>query len=159
MILNDFPETAKVWLYQSDRAFTTAEKNTIAKQLQDFINEWAAHGTKLKAQGELVGIKLFQAFHRDHGEGETRNILLIPKSAHGTNPATATMAGCKHRIHVVDTMPDAVASTYTPSSVRVNRAAPAMSRNSSPSCKCNVGSVNACSRREPGSSRNNCDTL
>jgi hypothetical protein len=55
MILNDFPETAKVWLYQSDRAFTTAEKNTIANQLQDFINEWAAHGTKLKAQGELVG--------------------------------------------------------------------------------------------------------
>ncbi|MFM2040704.1 MAG: hypothetical protein RLZZ493_1293 [Bacteroidota bacterium] len=55
MIFNDFPETAKVWLYQSDRAFTTAEKNTIANQLQDFINEWAAHGTKLKAQGELVG--------------------------------------------------------------------------------------------------------
>ena len=45
------------------------------------------------AQGELVGIKLFQAYHRDHGEGDTRNILLIPKSAHGTNPATATMAG------------------------------------------------------------------
>jgi glycine dehydrogenase len=45
------------------------------------------------AQGELVGIKLFQAYHRDRGEGETRNILLIPKSAHGTNPATATMAG------------------------------------------------------------------
>jgi hypothetical protein len=55
MILNDFPETAKVWLYQSDRAFTTAEKITIEKQLSDFINEWAAHGTKLKAQGELVG--------------------------------------------------------------------------------------------------------
>lgn len=45
------------------------------------------------AQGELVGLKLFQAYHRDHGEGHTRNILLIPRSAHGTNPATATMAG------------------------------------------------------------------
>ncbi len=45
------------------------------------------------AQGELVGLKLFQAYHRDQGEGETRNIILIPKSAHGTNPATATMAG------------------------------------------------------------------
>jgi hypothetical protein len=55
MILNDFPETAKVWLYQSDRAFTTAEKITIEKQLTDFINEWAAHGTKLKAKSELVG--------------------------------------------------------------------------------------------------------
>lgn len=45
------------------------------------------------AQGELVGLKLFQAYHRDRGEGHTRNILLIPRSAHGTNPATATMAG------------------------------------------------------------------
>ncbi len=45
------------------------------------------------AQGELVGLKLFQAYHRDNGNGETKNIILIPKSAHGTNPATATMAG------------------------------------------------------------------
>ncbi len=45
------------------------------------------------AQGELVGLKLFQAYHRDRGEAETRNIVLIPRSAHGTNPATATMAG------------------------------------------------------------------
>jgi glycine dehydrogenase len=45
------------------------------------------------AQGELVGLKMFQAYHRDNGEAETRNIVLIPRSAHGTNPATATMAG------------------------------------------------------------------
>lgn len=45
------------------------------------------------AQGELVGLKLFQAYHRNNGEADTRNILLIPRSAHGTNPATATMAG------------------------------------------------------------------
>lgn len=45
------------------------------------------------AQGELVGLKMFQAYHHDKGEGETRNVILIPKSAHGTNPATATMAG------------------------------------------------------------------
>lgn len=43
------------------------------------------------AQGELVGIKLFQAYHKDRGE--TRDIILIPRSAHGTNFATATMAG------------------------------------------------------------------
>jgi glycine dehydrogenase len=43
------------------------------------------------AQGELVGLKLFQAYHR--AKGENRDILLIPRSAHGTNPATATMAG------------------------------------------------------------------
>ncbi len=43
------------------------------------------------AQGELVGLKLFQAYHRDRKED--RDIVLIPRSAHGTNPATATMAG------------------------------------------------------------------
>ncbi|MGB0742894.1 MAG: aminomethyl-transferring glycine dehydrogenase subunit GcvPB [Opitutales bacterium] len=43
------------------------------------------------AQGELVGLKLFQAYHRD--QGEVRDVILIPKSAHGTNFATATMAG------------------------------------------------------------------
>ena len=42
------------------------------------------------AQGELVGIKMFQAYHR--ANNENRDIILIPKSAHGTNPATATMA-------------------------------------------------------------------
>ena len=43
------------------------------------------------AQGELVGLKLFQAYHRDRGE--SRYVILIPRSAHGTNFATATMAG------------------------------------------------------------------
>jgi glycine dehydrogenase len=44
------------------------------------------------AQGELVGIKLFQAYHRKNGESH-RNVVFIPKSAHGTNFATAAMAG------------------------------------------------------------------
>jgi glycine dehydrogenase len=43
------------------------------------------------AQGELVGLKLFQAYHRDRGEN--RDVILIPSSAHGTNFASATMAG------------------------------------------------------------------
>jgi glycine dehydrogenase len=45
------------------------------------------------AQGEFVGLKMFQAYHEQNGEGESRNIILIPRSAHGTNPATATQAG------------------------------------------------------------------
>jgi len=45
------------------------------------------------AQGELVGLKLFQAYHQSKGNAEKKNIILIPRSAHGTNPATATMAG------------------------------------------------------------------
>lgn len=43
------------------------------------------------AQGELVGLKLFQAYHRDRHQ--SRDVVLIPSSAHGTNFATASMAG------------------------------------------------------------------
>ena len=45
------------------------------------------------AQGELVSIKMFQAFHADRGQSAQRDVILIPRSAHGTNPATAAMAG------------------------------------------------------------------
>ena len=48
------------------------------------------------AQGELVGLKLFQAYHRHHGQAH-RDILLIPSTAHGTNFATATTAGYVNR--------------------------------------------------------------
>ena len=50
------------------------------------------------AQGELVGIKMFQAYHRKKGEGDLRDVVLIPKSAHGTNPATASMAGFETKV-------------------------------------------------------------
>lgn len=46
------------------------------------------------AQGEFLGIKMIAAYHRDRGDRE-RTELLIPDNAHGTNPATATMAGFK----------------------------------------------------------------
>ncbi|MBF0359422.1 MAG: aminomethyl-transferring glycine dehydrogenase subunit GcvPB [Oligoflexia bacterium] len=45
------------------------------------------------AQGELAGIKMIQAYHKDRGEKDKRNIILILHSAHGTNPATASYAG------------------------------------------------------------------
>lgn len=44
------------------------------------------------AQGEFVGIKMIAAYHQSRGD-ENRNELLIPDNAHGTNPATAAMAG------------------------------------------------------------------
>jgi glycine dehydrogenase len=46
------------------------------------------------AQGELAGLLVIMAYHRSRGEGH-RNICLIPSSAHGTNPASAVMAGLK----------------------------------------------------------------
>jgi glycine dehydrogenase subunit 2 len=44
------------------------------------------------AQGELAGALMIRAYHISRGEGE-RKRMLIPDSAHGTNPATCTMAG------------------------------------------------------------------
>ena len=46
------------------------------------------------AQGELAGLLVIRAWHQDRGEGH-RNVVLIPASAHGTNPASAVMAGYK----------------------------------------------------------------
>lgn len=46
------------------------------------------------AQGELTGILVFRAYHLDRGDTE-RTEILVPDSAHGTNPATAAMVGFK----------------------------------------------------------------
>jgi glycine dehydrogenase len=46
------------------------------------------------AQGEYAGLLVIRAYHEDRGEHH-RNICLIPASAHGTNPASAVMAGMK----------------------------------------------------------------
>ena len=46
------------------------------------------------AQGEYTGLMVIRAYHLDNGE-MNRNIALIPSSAHGTNPASAIMAGMK----------------------------------------------------------------
>ena len=45
------------------------------------------------AQGEMTGVLLMKAFHDANGEGTKRRRILFPDSAHGTNPATAAMAG------------------------------------------------------------------
>jgi glycine dehydrogenase subunit 2 len=44
------------------------------------------------AQGELAGILMIRAYHLDRADSK-RTKILVPKSAHGTNPATSTMAG------------------------------------------------------------------
>lgn len=46
------------------------------------------------AQGEFTGLMVIRAYHESRGESH-RNICLIPASAHGTNPASAVMAGMK----------------------------------------------------------------
>jgi glycine dehydrogenase subunit 2 len=46
------------------------------------------------AHGELTGLLLFKAYHKSHGDAG-RTTIIVPDSAHGTNPASAVMAGFK----------------------------------------------------------------
>lgn len=46
------------------------------------------------AQGEYAGLMTIREYHKSRGEGH-RNVAIIPSSAHGTNPASAVMAGMK----------------------------------------------------------------
>ncbi len=71
------------------------------QQLFEELEAWLASctgfaGVSLQpnsgSQGEYAGLLIIRAWHRSRGEGH-RNVCLIPTSAHGTNPASAVMAG------------------------------------------------------------------
>jgi glycine dehydrogenase len=71
----------------------------VLKRLEDQLTEITGFsGTSLQpnsgAQGEYAGLMIIRAYHESRGESH-RNICLIPSSAHGTNPASAVMAGMK----------------------------------------------------------------
>jgi glycine dehydrogenase subunit 2 len=72
-----------------------------ALALIDSMQRWLSEiggfaGTSLQpaagAHGELTGLLMIRAYHADRGD-QRRNQILIPDSAHGTNPASTTMAG------------------------------------------------------------------
>ena len=71
----------------------------ICEQLEDWLAEITGFaGISLQpnagSQGEFAGLLAIREYHASRGEGH-RNICLIPTSAHGTNPASAVMAGFK----------------------------------------------------------------
>ncbi|MGE0862699.1 MAG: aminomethyl-transferring glycine dehydrogenase [Vicinamibacterales bacterium] len=53
------------------------------------------------AQGEFAGLAVMRAYHQSRGDG-ARDVILIPSSAHGTNPASAVMAGFKVVVTATD---------------------------------------------------------
>jgi len=74
------------------------------RQLFDELEAWLGEITGFDAislqpnagsQGEYAGLLAIRRYHQSRGEGESRGICLIPSSAHGTNPASAVMAGMK----------------------------------------------------------------
>lgn len=49
----ELPDDARVWIYQSNRPFTKDELDELKVRLADFLEEWTAHGTSLKASYQL----------------------------------------------------------------------------------------------------------
>ena len=83
--------------------FAPAEDAAGYRKLVDDLEGWLAEVTgydrvsiqpNAGSQGELAGLLAIRGFHRANGDTE-RNICLIPSSAHGTNAASAVMAGMK----------------------------------------------------------------
>ncbi len=73
--------------------------HTMFKDLEIWLSEITGfEATSLQpnsgAQGEYTGLMVIRAYHHDRGDNH-RNVTLIPYSAHGTNPASAVMAGMK----------------------------------------------------------------
>jgi glycine dehydrogenase len=81
--------------------FAPTEQARGYHQLFDELETWLAEITGFArvsfqpnagAQGEYTGLLVIRAYHRAQGNPD-RNVCLIPRSAHGTNPASAVMAG------------------------------------------------------------------
>jgi glycine dehydrogenase len=77
----------------------TAGYQQMIKELSDYLCEITAFDAcslqpNSGAQGEYAGLLTIKAYHESRGDHH-RNVMLIPISAHGTNPASAVMAGMK----------------------------------------------------------------
>ncbi|WP_028659151.1 aminomethyl-transferring glycine dehydrogenase [Nocardioides insulae] len=92
--------------------FAPAEDTEGYAELVSQLEGWLAEATGYAAvsiqpnagsQGELAGLLAIRAYHRSRGE-ERRDVCLIPASAHGTNAASAVLAGM--RVVVVASRPD-----------------------------------------------------
>ncbi|MBV9545456.1 MAG: aminomethyl-transferring glycine dehydrogenase subunit GcvPB [Chloroflexi bacterium] len=89
------PGIARVHPLQPDETVQGALR--ILFELQSILAEITGFRTatlqpSAGAQGELVGMLMMRAYHRDRGDTR-RTRVLVPDSAHGTNPATAAMCG------------------------------------------------------------------
>jgi glycine dehydrogenase subunit 2 len=93
-------------LHPLQDSVTTQGALYLMYQLQAFLAEIGGFGAvslqpAAGAHGEFTGILIMRAYHRDRGDHK-RVKMLIPDSAHGTNPASSAMAG----LHVVEIKSD-----------------------------------------------------
>ncbi len=92
-----YPGFARLHPYQPESTVQGALE--LMHELQDMLAEISGfHSVTLQpaagAHGELTGCLVIKAYHESRGD-TARTVMLIPDSAHGTNPATAVMAGFK----------------------------------------------------------------
>ncbi len=89
--------------FSSMHPFAPADQVGGYMQIFNELNRWLSEITGFKAmsfqpnagaQGEYAGLMVIRAYHQDKGDFQ-RSVALIPSSAHGTNPASAAMAGMK----------------------------------------------------------------
>ncbi|MBD2056933.1 aminomethyl-transferring glycine dehydrogenase [Oculatella sp. FACHB-28] len=97
MIPISWPEFAQIHPFAP--LAQTQGYQTLFQQLEQMLSEITGFaGISLQpnagSQGEYAGLLVIRQYHEQRGEGH-RNICLIPESAHGTNPASAVMAGMK----------------------------------------------------------------
>ena len=85
--------------------FAPDEQTAGYREMCDQLERWLAEITGFAAvslqpnagsQGEYAGLLAIREYHASRGEAH-RNVCLIPTSAHGTNPASAVMAGIQGR--------------------------------------------------------------
>ena len=89
------PSFVNLHPYQNDE--TVQGALFLMFSLQEFLKEIGGFaGVSLQpaagAHGELAGVLMMRAYHLDRGDTE-RDIILVPDSAHGTNPASTSMSG------------------------------------------------------------------
>ena len=105
MKLNATTEMVPVTWPEFSKMHPFAPTDQVGGYMQVFneLNNWLSEITGFAAmslqpnagaQGEYAGLMVIRAYHMDRGD-EHRNVALIPSSAHGTNPASAAMAGMK----------------------------------------------------------------
>ncbi len=87
------------WIHPFQPEETVQGALLLMFELQDYLKEIAGFDAvslqpAAGAQGELTGILMIRAYHQDRGEIQ-RDKILIPDSAHGTNPATSAMSGMR----------------------------------------------------------------
>lgn len=97
MLPLSWPETASL------HPFVPADQSKGYREMLGLLEDWLAEVTGFAAvslqpnagsQGEYAGLLAIRRYHLSRGDSH-RNICLIPVSAHGTNPASAVMAGMK----------------------------------------------------------------